>query len=206
MGHAKTPQTDGRRTLRTLLLSGLLLAGLAGLPIAGAGPAVVHPSASHGWVNLTVSDQLTFAPNTPTTVPHSVTFEVRNVGTTDHTFTVSSRVNQTAPSGTDPSGTSGTWFDAAHVLVDVTVPAGQTVFANATFPTDGTYQFICRFHYPSMTGTLTVGASPSSGSSSSPPWLLYGAVLVVVVVIVAAVLALRMRRSPPAAPAAPPAP
>lgn len=205
------PSGPSRRA-RSLAVRLAIVLGVAWLALGVAGPVapvrasgVGAASAASTMVTLTATNQLSFVPATITVTTASVEIEIENVATTDHTFTLSSRVNQTAPASTNASATApGSYFDAADVLADSVVAQGRTVFVNVTLPALGTYEFVCRYHFPSMVGTLTYSAS-APASSSGVPWLLYGLVggLVVIIIVVVAVLA--MRRRPPAPSSPPPA-
>ena len=204
-----TPRSrhPSRWPIPSTILPALLVVLLAS---AGLGLAIASPAraATAGSTHVTVlaTDALAYAPTSVSSPTRSVEIEIENTGTTDHTFTLSSRVNQTAPTGTNSStNASGTWFDAAHVLADVAVPHGATVFVNVTVPADGSYQFICRYHFPAMAGELVVGASASSGSSGIPLYVYGGIVVVIVIAVVAVALVLRSRGRRPAPPSPPPA-
>ncbi len=200
-----------RRTSNAAILVPILivaLLSLAGLALAlpreaRASPASFHPSAGSTLVVITATTAFTFVSASPSVTTLQIAFEIENAGSDDHTFTLSSRVNQTAPSGTDAStSAAGTWFDTAHVLADISIAAGHTGFVNVTVPSVGSYQFVCRYHFTSgMVGTLVVGA-PASSDSSSTPLYLYGgiAVAVIVALVVVVVLLRRSRtRTPPVA-------
>jgi plastocyanin len=195
----RMPRPRGNRSRRLAVIGviGLVVAFvLGGLPL-GPVPTAQATATGSTLVTLMATDSLSFAPSTVSSPTLTVEIEVQNLGTTDHTFTLSNRVNETAPAGTNAStNASGTWFDAAHVAADVAVPHGHTVFVNVTLPTPGTYQFVCRYHYPSMFGELTVGIPSSSSSSGTSSYLYLGAVVGVVAVIVVAVVLLRRPKSP----------
>ncbi|MCI4353944.1 MAG: plastocyanin/azurin family copper-binding protein [Thermoplasmata archaeon] len=175
-----------------LALGGL---GLVAPRDARASSGSFHPLAGSTPVVLMATNALNFAPQTINVPTLQVEIEIENVGSTDHTFTLSSRVNQTAPTGTDAStNASGTWFDNAHILTDRAVPQGQTVFVNVTLPAVGSFQFICRYHFSTgMAGEIVVGTS-STTSSSSMPLYLYGGIAAAVIVALVVVVVL-MRRS-----------
>jgi len=204
--HAHPAPSRSRRVANHARTSALLLVGL--LVLSGIGLAATPParaaSASSTSVTIMATDSLSFVPNSISVTTRSVELEVENVGTVGHTFTLSARVNQTAPSDTNTStNASGTFFASNEVLVDDALPAGQTIFVNVTLPSLGSYEFICRIHFPDMVGTLTLNA-PSPASSSSTPWYLYGGIVVVLLVAVVVIAAVaRRRRRPPVAPTAP---
>ena len=209
---SRAPRSRLRRPWTTLsaLVAVALFAAAGILPAVGTAPggsAVPAASASNTWINLTLTSALAFTPTNPSSPTMSVTFEVRSTDpVNNHTFTLSSRVNVTAPTGSSPDNTSSGWFSGTYVSRDVTVAPDGVVFVNVTFPTPGTYQFICRYHYPVMAGVVTVGPGASS-TSSSPSYLLYGATgaIVLIIVVVATVVYLG-RRKPKAAAPPPPSP
>ena len=187
--------------MASLLVVGLLVLG--GLVLASPSP-VRAATAGKSIVTIMATDALSFAPSSISVPTLSVELEVENLGTTDHWFTLSDRVNQTAPSDTNPAtNASGTFFAANEVLVDESLPHGTTLFANVTFPSAGNYEFICRVHFPSMVGELDVGVPPASGSSSTPVWEYGAAAGVVLIVVIAAVAVVMMRRRAPPAAGAP---
>jgi len=119
----------------------VLVAGLAMGLVAcgGSGDAPGGGTADPSCVDLTSGDTFTititdfaFGPSC-LTVKASQGISIVNEDAADHTFTI--------------TGTQ----------IDVTVPAGQTVNAEAVSGVvePGTHDFFCRLH-PSMTGTITV--------------------------------------------------
>ncbi|MCI4360790.1 MAG: cupredoxin domain-containing protein [Thermoplasmata archaeon] len=196
----RTREPFGRR-LAVLGVIGLVVVLVLGAVPLGPVPTARATGTGSSFVSLMATDSLSFAPSTISAPTLRVEIEVQNLGTTDHSFTLSDRVNATAPAGTNAStNASGSWFDAAHVAADLSLPHGHTIFVNVTLPTPGSYQFICRIHFPSMVGVLTVAMPASSSSSGTPIYLYAGAVIgLVAVVVVAVVLARR-----PKAPAPPP--
>jgi plastocyanin len=207
---SRAPRTPSRRPWTTLsALTAVLLFAAAGiLPAVGTAPggsAVPAATASNTWINLTLTNALAFVPTNPSSSTMAVTFEVRNTDPlNNHTFTLSSRVNATAPSGSAPDNVTGDWFSAPYVSRDVQISPGSVAFVNITFPTAGTYQFICRYHFPAMSGLVTV-SSGSSSSSSSPSYLLYGATGAIVLIIVVVATVVYLGRRKPKAPVPPPA-
>ncbi|MDE1835628.1 MAG: hypothetical protein KGJ23_03315 [Euryarchaeota archaeon] len=166
----------------------------------GAPPRYV-PSAGSGataTISLQVTDQLSFVPSSPSVSSRTVTFTVTDAGTASHTFTLSSLVNQTAPSGTSPGTAPGDWFTWPNLLADRSLNGSQTASFTVTFPNWGTYQFICRYHYPSMQGLVSVlpgtSANPSSPQLDGDTFAIIAVVAAVVVVVTALVLCLRAAR------------
>ena len=201
------------RSLSAYLAPIFLVAILAlgGLSFAGghdgrAPAASFQPFAGASPIVVTATDVFSFQPASITVTTLNVYLEIENVATVDHTFTLSSRVNATAPAGTDAStNASGTWFDTAHLLADVAIPAGKTAFLNVTLPAAGSFQFICRYHFTSaMVGQIAVSTSSTTSTASGTPLYLYAGIAIAVVVAVVVVAALVMRsrgKAPPVEPA-----
>ena len=195
------PAKDLVRAGALLLVAVLALGGLALL----SPPSARATAAGSTEVTLMATDQLSFAPNTISVPTLSVELEVENLGTVDHWFTISDRVNQTAPADTNASATGpGSYFASNEVLVDRSLNHSTSFFVNVTFPAAGAYEFICRYHFPDMVGTFQVGVPSSSGSSATALYL-YGAggAVVVILVAVVAIVVMRRRKPTPTPPAAP---
>lgn len=180
------------------MLLSLGMAVLGGAPSV-ATPARAAPGASDGpaSVSIQTTSSFGFDPASPTVNSLTVAFTVSNPTTTEHTFTLSSRVNETAPTGTTTSNASGSYFSWPDLLADKVLNSTGTVTFTVTFPTWGSYQFICRIHYPTMQGSIdVVPASTSSGGSSVPPWTDVVVLVVLVAVLGVAVVVVRRRRRP----------
>lgn len=185
------------------MLTGILLAfpgalAMSTVPIPGG--TLVRNATGTTTVHLNVTDQLSFVPSSITVPTRTVTFVVQDLGSTAHTFTLSSRVNTSAPSGTSTSNATGSYFAWPNLLADRTLNATQSIAVTVTFPTWGSYQFICRYHFPNMQGTVTVGGSPAAPAANNL-WIVELGVPVMLVVIVAIFLLLRRKaKNPPSGP------
>ncbi|HYA56903.1 MAG TPA: hypothetical protein VEH57_00320 [Thermoplasmata archaeon] len=194
----------------TLALLSTLVVGLAAArptvaPTTG-GNATPPNDAASGPVVVTISatSAINFVPDSFSVAPGaSVEIVVTQMADFEHTFTLSSVVNQTIPSTDTPSEVAA-FFNAHPPLVNLSLgtTVGAKFFANFTAPAAlGTYEFVCLVHFPSMTGVMAVssssgGSSPSSsGTPTTLEWVGIGAV-VAVVVIVAVLLAVRRGKPP----------
>ena len=127
-------------------------------------------STSAGTFQLSVqtTDSLSFVPDTlvlpnATTYPVSVSVEVTNAGSTQHTFWIEGQDNNSL----NPANFS-TYFTSHPPLADVNVPTtpGAPVWANFTITGKGAFEFICtvpgHFRLPTgMYGWLYVGWVPT---------------------------------------------
>jgi plastocyanin len=179
--------------LVAMVLIGSLAMGGVGAGASGgvsAGPGAGPPiplSNNTTVIHLMVTDQFAFVPNVLSSPSLKVEFVIENAGTIDHTFTLSDRVNATAPSNATASTAPGQWFESSHLYANVPVNASTSggtnyVYVNVTFRQVGYYQFICIPHYAlGMKGLVYVGeAAPSSSSSVNP--LQYGFVYIIVII------------------------
>ncbi len=168
-----------RRLARGCLILGvvLLLAGVAlyparngpevGTRMAGSGLAAL---AGGGRQNITLNatDAPAFDPAKVVGVAGTTLgFEVRNSGTYDHTFTISAEANFTIPPSLTPQELTA-FFAANGSLLNLSVPAGQTVFANLSLPASeagATFEFVSLVPYQfqaGMSGVLQVAYSTSA--------------------------------------------
>ena len=127
-------------------------------------------ASSSGSYALTVqtTDALQFVPNTlvipnATAFPITVSVEVSNAGTVQHTFTLEGQNNNSL----NPSNFS-TYFDTHPPAADVNVPTvtGEPVWANFTLTGKGAFEFICtvpgHFRLPNGNfGWIYVGWTPA---------------------------------------------
>lgn len=161
----------GSLLLVTLLL-GLLATPLIGPALGRTQTATsLSASATACTSNVTVEayDALTWSIAAIENICPTATFTVENTGTTAHTFTVSSLVNQS-----DPSSTSTTFFSAPNLLynqpLNGTGSGVSVLHATIHFPTTpGSYEFTCLYHYASgMYGEIYVDEPAPSTSPAIP--------------------------------------
>lgn len=186
------------RPLWPLFLVTLLVApwpaSASGYSLGEAAPSRAVGGVSTVFINAT--DALAFVASASSVPSLTVNFVIEDLGTVAHTFTLSSRVNQTAPSSTSTSSAPGSYFAWPDLLTDQSLNASQTLHLTIDFPVPGSYQYICRIHFPAMQGTLTVGRSPGSSSLGGSllmtlEWVVLGAGAVLVLAAVALILVSR---------------
>ena len=169
------------------LVAGVVLVFLVAMTTYSLAAARATPSpVSHGQdallynnttvVNVAGTDQFAWVPSVLSAQSLHVEFVVTNAGTISHTFTLSDRVNVTAPPNATSSTAPGQWFETSHLYanepLNASTSAGPTVlhvFVN--FTAIGFYQFICIPHYAlGMKGIIYVGVPvPSSTTPVAPP-------------------------------------
>ncbi|HEV2449198.1 MAG TPA: cupredoxin domain-containing protein [Thermoplasmata archaeon] len=178
-------------------LTAILL--VAALPLAAAlEPHANAPETGyrgHGLDSLaiTVGDNFAFTPDTlEAAAPgDNVTITVTELGTTNHTFTLSSVANYSFPTS-DGATELQTYFAAHPPLVNLTI-SGTTGFkASATFkaPALGVYEYVCLepSHFSSgMFGFFGSGVAPSGPAGPGQP---VGVYIIAGVIVTLVVLAL----------------
>jgi hypothetical protein len=128
------------------------------------------PSESTPQVLILVSSLNTIVPASVTVWGLNAQIVLTNNDTEIHDIAFSSRVNQSVPSTTSASNSSGSWFAWPNLLADQTVSASSTIEFPITFPSPGTYQFVDRayFNTPYQTGgNFTVNSVSSPAPSGS---------------------------------------
>jgi hypothetical protein len=161
-----------------LLLVAMVLA-IGALPAFTPGhpsarPSGVRTSASGvDFLNVTVSDQLTFATNIGEVQPgDSVHVVVTQIGTAAHTFTLSPTAGYQFPSS-DTAGDLVAYFSSHTPIVNIVIGTtlGAKFFGNFTAPPLGVYEYVCTQpgHYPSMSGLLGSGMQAGGLSTSNGP-------------------------------------
>ncbi|HYK92469.1 MAG TPA: hypothetical protein VEY07_00290 [Thermoplasmata archaeon] len=157
----------------------LLLLGVALYPattgpelatrVSTTGVASQLPSAGRSaTVNLT--DQPAFSPSKLLAIAgQTLSLTLHNLGTYPHTFTISSVANFSIPASWTPQQLDQ-FFTANGSLLNLTVPGGQTVFGNVSFPTvdeGATFEFVSVVPYQfqaGMSGTVAVQYPSSAGA------------------------------------------
>ncbi len=155
-----------RRLSRGSLVLGvvLLLAGVALYPastgperatrLTGPGVATLSAGGTQN-VSLNATDQPAFDPAKVEAVAGTtLAFEVHNTGVYDHTFTVSAVANYTIPPTLTPAELES-FFQANGSLLNLSVPAGQTAFANLSVPArdaGATFEFVSLVPYQFQAG------------------------------------------------------
>ena len=122
------------------------------------------PFESTPQVLILVSSLNTIVPASVTVWGLNAQVALTNNDTEIHEIAFSSRANQSVPSTTSASNSSGSWFAWPNLLADETVNASSTIEFPITFPSTGTYQFVDRayFNTPYQTGgNFTVNSVPS---------------------------------------------
>jgi len=116
------------------------------------------PGGGSNGVNLTVNltDAPAFAPNSLTAPPGSfLHLRLTNIGTENHSFTLSSAANYVLPTSWTPTQLDA-FFVANASIANVDVPAGATVFFNTSLPTsavEGTsFEFVSVLPYQFQAG------------------------------------------------------
>jgi plastocyanin len=156
-----------------LVLSIALVPSITG-PRASAPSSGVRTSTNGvDYLNVSVTDSLTFATSLNEVQPgDTVHVTVTQLGTIDHTFTLSPTAGFTFPT-TDSAGDLDSYFSAHAPLVDVQVgtTTGGHYFGNFTAPPVGVYEYVCEEpgHFPSMSGLLGSGEAPGSLSTNTGP-------------------------------------
>lgn len=156
------------------------------------------------------TDGLAFVPSelvipTAASFPISVSVEVVNVGSNEHTFTLDAQGNNTLLTSNYSS-----YFASHPPLVDVPVAptSGSVVWANFTITGKGAYEFICAIsgHFAhGMFGWLYVGYAPAPPPSPPSTALvdvafLIGGGAVLALALLLTVVATFIGRFPPAPP------
>jgi plastocyanin len=200
--YAKTRRTSPMPPLVAVVWVASLLAGLsvAGLAAASTLPAVVRPSSSVEFVNISTTTSFSYDPAQFTVVPgDTVELTVTQLSTTNHTFVLSPIANFSFVSS-NTTGDLVHFFEAHHPLVNLSLPGtvGATAKATFTAPAAGTYEYVCviKDHFAGGMHGVMVSASPTSSSPGTASTTLYIGVGVVVLIIIVAVAALMMRRRP----------
>jgi plastocyanin len=188
-----------RGVIGVVAISALLLLLPASLALNGIGNVgsrqlVVHTAAGTS-VTMSVSDQLTFSPDTISNVApgSSVTISITNLGSIPHTFTLSSLVNYTLPSAGNTNLT-GTFLVTHPPLYSINISGTQGSLTTASFtaPTKiGSYQFFCTEsgHFASgMQGFLGVGISvgppPAPPGIGTPVFIIAGTIVGLVIIAI----------------------
>jgi plastocyanin len=195
-----------------VLALGLALIALTCAPVALATPSQsgVSTAAASETVDISATSQISFVPDSFTVAPGStVHLVVTQLATFAHTFTLSSVVNQTVPTG-DSLSQVAAFFNAHAPLVNLSLgtTSGAQFTATFTAPTvQGSYEFLCLVHFPSMLGTMMdTNTSASTSGPAALPLLDIAAivgVVIIVAIVAAVVLAGRRAKAPPPAPRAP---
>ncbi|HZY91333.1 MAG TPA: hypothetical protein VFG07_00955 [Thermoplasmata archaeon] len=177
--------SDGAGRLRRLARGGwvlsvlFLLVGVAMYP-AHATPEVATytlatkgvSAAVAGPVNASVNatDQPAFTPSRiAVAAGTTLGLEVHNAGVYNHTFTVTRVANFTLPPTWSPHQLNA-FFAANGTLVNLTLAAGQTAFANLSIPLSdagASFEFVSLTPYQfqdGMSGTLAVAYPTSAGA------------------------------------------
>jgi plastocyanin len=186
------------------LTAAVLFTGL----VLGLPPGVradPHSADTAVFINISANPALSFAPDSfsvpPGTTVHLVITQMSDF---NHTFTLASVVNDTIASGTTPTQLAA-FFHQHPPIVNVSL--GPTVgeqypvefIAPATL---GSYEFLCLIHFPTMTGTMTVGSPSSSSTTTSLGWIEYagiGAAGAIVLVAIGVLIWSRARHKGPSA-------
>jgi hypothetical protein len=116
------------------------------------------PVVSSPQVVILASSLNTIVPDPVTVWGLNVQILLTNNDTEVHELAFSSRVNQSVPSTTSASNSSGSWFAWPNLLADETVNASSTIAFPISFPSPGTYQFVDRAYLTPH--TRPVGTSP----------------------------------------------
>lgn len=161
-------------------ISALLLLLPAAVAVGGNAPISTRPMVVHTAAGTTVTmtvaagGGLIFTPDAISNITpgSNVTINVQNLGSVDHTFTLSSLVNYTLPSASNTNLTSQFLVQhPAYVSVPITPIQGQVTTVNFIAPSKiGSYQFFCTItgHFPGgMTGVIGVGIHV--GPPAAPP-------------------------------------
>ncbi|MCI4334330.1 MAG: hypothetical protein L3K04_01655 [Thermoplasmata archaeon] len=185
------------RVVAALAVALLVLA----LPLAGAlEPRTVAPETGYRGhatdaLSLSVGDVFAFTPDTMEAAApgDNVTITVTQLGTTLHTFTLSSVDNLTFPTS-DSTPDLQTFFTSHPPLVNLTINGTTGFHASATFtaPAKGVYEYVCMVssHFQEgMFGFFGSGVAPPSPAGPGMPTGVYIiAGIVVSLVVVALVL------------------
>jgi len=172
----------------------LLTLGWAGSASAKGSDALFHPTAAGGveWLNVTVSDSLAFGVPPPSEVQPGdlVHVVVTQLGSVDHTFTLSSVAGYQFPS-TASAGTLTSFFQSHPPLVNINISAGvgNRAYGNFTAPPYGEYEFVCLKpgHFQAgMSGILgsgEAGATTSVNNGPGAPVFIISGVIVSLVIL-----------------------
>jgi plastocyanin len=233
--HRRTSRAVAASATRVVAVAASVLAvALVAITAAPSVAAPVRPSASPTSVLVTVSDLLKFTPDQISATPGvTVSLVVQQLGTTGHTFTLSSVTVAAGGSlGANTTPAQVYAFVRAHPpTLNLSIPATMGAKVRATFvaPPAGVYEYFCTVpsHVQSgMHGLLYSGVAPPSPSSanntaSMGEFVISGAILVLVVIGIALGFVVGRRRgsvhempperlgypeTPPAAPPAEPPP
>lgn len=204
-----SPSLPNRTAAGAVAVLAVLLVAIAPGTVATAvGGAVTVPSSGlvpsvSVTIDITATSALSFAPNSFTVSPgETVNLVVTQAASFEHTFTLSSVVNYTIPSGDTPAQLAA-FFNAHPPLVNLSLGSTAGSQHDATFvapTTVGTYEFVCLIHFPSMIGVMTDSNSSSTGGGGSTGLStteLVAIVIGVVVVAIAGVVLVVRRRRPP---------
>jgi uncharacterized cupredoxin-like copper-binding protein len=163
--------------LLTLAIGIPLAAPLAHAAAAGRAVGYAHylPSVTggNGTFAVNLSDAPAFSPASLTgaKVGQNISIELTNVGSFNHTFTLSKVPDVTINQSFDP-GMLYAWFAANGSLANVSLGPGQTGWANFTIPansTGGSYEFVSLVPYQfqaGMHGELLVSSGAPAASLS----------------------------------------
>lgn len=172
---------------------------VAALPLAAAlqphsnAPETGYRGHATDSLSVTVGDDFAFTPDTlEAAAPgDNVTITVTELGTTTHTFTLSSVANFSFPTS-DQTGDLQTYFSAHPPLVNLTINGTTGYKASATFraPALGVYEYVCleQSHFSEgMFGFFGSGVAPSGPAGPAAP---VGVYIIAGVIVTLVVLAL----------------
>jgi plastocyanin len=188
----------GRHSSRVVAAAAVILL-VAAMPIAAAldSPAAAPETGYRGHatdaLSVSVADTFVFTPDTMMAQApgDNVTITVTQLGSTLHTFTLSSVTNYTFPSSDSPTDIQA-YLATHHPLVNLTIngTTGFTVSATFTAPPLGVYEYLCLepSHFQSgMFGFFGSGVSPAGPAGPGAP---VGVYIIAGVVVSLVVLAL----------------
>ncbi|MCI4345654.1 MAG: hypothetical protein L3K07_02715 [Thermoplasmata archaeon] len=187
-------------TLSTRLAAAAAVLLLVGaLPLAtafapnGASPETGYRGHATDSLGVSVTDTFVFTPETMMAKApgDNVTITVTQLGSTLHTFTLSSVTNYTFPSS-DSTASLQAYLAAHHPLVNLTIQGttGYTASATFTAPPLGVYEYVCleSGHFQAgMIGFFGSGVSPAAPAGPGAP---VGVYIIAGVVVSLVVLAL----------------
>jgi hypothetical protein len=154
--------------------SAVVLLSIASLLMFGMGAAqsvrahLAHPAASD-QLTVTVGSGFFFTLSTDEVTPNdNVTLTIVQTDDTEHTFTLSSVVNETLPTS-DGQGQLFAFFAAHPPLVNFTIPSGQGTYTTSFIaPPYGLYEYLCLISGHFGAGMAGILGSGEHGGTVTP--------------------------------------